>query len=550
MLNDLLQLDFVEPVLLIKNGNVHSKKSFFEKISSYPYRHLVYRLGSRIKKHQQQSLTQLPQRLVSVKSISCKTVKKGKYNEYFSEQDIATIRLHQPDFILRFGFNIIKGDILTLARYGVWSYHHGDEQKYRGGPPCFWEVYNNETSCGAILQRLTEKLDGGIILKKGYYEVTNHSWRQTLNSVYDLSSFFVRQVCTDIHYGHADYLTNTASSSTAKIYTYPGNFRTLAYSFKKVGRKINFHWNDLFKTEFWKIGVLKQEVQSVIKSGVTEKINWIQHEDKNSYLADVFGYEENGKLILVAEDYSYKDGKGKIRRIDFSTGEKRYVQTTANHYSYPFTFKHDEKKYILPECSTSGKISLYEIDSEGNWINEKILLTNVKAFDPSLVKWNNQWWLFFTRKEFHSSTCLFIFHSDQIDGPYHSHVNNPVKVDIGSARMAGNFVEQFGELYRLAQNCDGTYGKSVKAFKINALSATQFNEELLSELSIPDCQSCYKGFHTVSYSENHVFADIKYYRFCGVNFKRKLLKKLRLSKNQHILKLIILAICNNYEFNI
>jgi len=44
--------------------------------------------------------------------------------------------------------------------FGVWSWHHGDEDKYRGGPPAFWEIVNADPVTGALLQRLTERLDG------------------------------------------------------------------------------------------------------------------------------------------------------------------------------------------------------------------------------------------------------------------------------------------------------------------------------------------------------------------------------------------------------
>ena len=35
----------------------------------------------------------------------------------------------------------LRGEI---ARHGVWSYHHGDNRFYRGGPPGFWEVMEDQ----------------------------------------------------------------------------------------------------------------------------------------------------------------------------------------------------------------------------------------------------------------------------------------------------------------------------------------------------------------------------------------------------------------------
>ena len=73
--------------------------------------------------------------------LSCKATLRGKYSQYFTDGDVAAIRAHNLDFIIRFGFNIIRGEILRTAKYGVWSYHHDDLNKYRGSPACFWELY-------------------------------------------------------------------------------------------------------------------------------------------------------------------------------------------------------------------------------------------------------------------------------------------------------------------------------------------------------------------------------------------------------------------------
>src|SRR6266567_2602478 len=65
--------------------------------------------------------------------------------------------------------NILAGEILTAARYGVWSYHHGDNDFYRGGPPHFWELCERAPLSGVILQVLTEELDGGVVLCKSLF---------------------------------------------------------------------------------------------------------------------------------------------------------------------------------------------------------------------------------------------------------------------------------------------------------------------------------------------------------------------------------------------
>ena len=97
--------------------------------------------------------TDLSATFAAVPRVAC-TVRREGFSEYFSPADLDAIRTHDLDFVLRFGFGIIRGEILDVPRYGVWSFHHGDEARYRGTPPGFWEVSRQDPVSGAILQRL------------------------------------------------------------------------------------------------------------------------------------------------------------------------------------------------------------------------------------------------------------------------------------------------------------------------------------------------------------------------------------------------------------
>jgi folate-dependent phosphoribosylglycinamide formyltransferase PurN len=83
--------------------------------------------------------------------------------DIYSPETIDIIRKSNPDILLLVGgFGILKEPLLSLTRLGVLSYHHGDMRKYRGQPPAFWELYNNEKEMGITVQILTSGLDCGI----------------------------------------------------------------------------------------------------------------------------------------------------------------------------------------------------------------------------------------------------------------------------------------------------------------------------------------------------------------------------------------------------
>ena len=67
------------------------------------------------------------------------------------------------DVAIRFGFGLLRGDVLTAPAYGVLSFHPADIRRYRGlGPPKAF--LDGQDVMGVTLQRLTDDIDGGEIV--------------------------------------------------------------------------------------------------------------------------------------------------------------------------------------------------------------------------------------------------------------------------------------------------------------------------------------------------------------------------------------------------
>ena len=85
----------------------------------------------------------------------------------YDETTLNTIKSYELDVLLLIGgYGIVKESLLNLTPQGVLSYHHGNMRKYRGMPPVFWELYNNEKEVGVTLQKLTAGLDCGLPIKE------------------------------------------------------------------------------------------------------------------------------------------------------------------------------------------------------------------------------------------------------------------------------------------------------------------------------------------------------------------------------------------------
>ena len=79
----------------------------------------------------------------------------------YNEKDLQKIKSLNFNLLIRGGTGILKGEILKICKNGIISFHHGDNEFYRGSPPGFWEIINKEIRTGFIIQRLSEELDNG-----------------------------------------------------------------------------------------------------------------------------------------------------------------------------------------------------------------------------------------------------------------------------------------------------------------------------------------------------------------------------------------------------
>jgi hypothetical protein len=527
-LQELFSLDFVEPVLVIeefspiKKGSLKSKfkKLFGFKSLFYFYDRYVFNP----KVLQAQSSDEL---FFEVPIISCAVIKKG-VGEYFQKVDIDQIALYKPDIIIRFGFNILKGEILSVARYGVWSYHHGDEQKYRGGPAGFWEIINKDPVTGVILQKLTEELDAGVVLKKGFFKTEFKSYSDQFDDLFRQSVSWLKEACVELNIKGEDFINRKPSESTAPIYKFPTNSYMLRLFGVVLIEKIKFHYRELFLPEKWNIGILKQSIEDLVINPSNSSVGWISAEKRGIYNADPFGFSAFGRNYILYEDFDYKNNKGKISAIPIEGGEKEVLLETDYHLSYPYVFEHEGETFMIPESFQANKLILYKYNkSNGKWEDYCVLLEQMQVIDPSLIHHNEKWWLFCTLADKNPNTNLFLFYSDKLEGPYISHALNPVKTDIRSARPAGSIFFHDNDIIRPGQDCSETYGGAVVFNKICTINPFDYKEQEIGRLN-PEAEGKYKyGLHTISRLNGFTLVDGKTYEFSSSNFKRQLIRKIR-----------------------
>lgn len=515
--------------LIIQNADEPQSQGLLNKIKHYPYRRTLFRVWNRFffrpRSKYPADITELTK---DIPTIFCKPIIKG-ISTYFEEVDIQEIRNQNLDFILRFGFDIVRGEILNVAKYGIWSFHHDDERIVRGGPPGFWEFMKKIPSNGVILQRLTNSLDKGIILKRVNFRTILHSYKAHLDQLFFGAAILPLQVCKDVL--NTGDLKGEESNSNAPILYTPVNFKMIQYFWKSIYRRIAFHLNDLFRQEDWNVGFCETSIKNFIdcKDRESLDIHWFKKPKKNCYFADPFVIKTEKDTYIFFEWYSYPKGKADLAVALKSENFGKYHKLTnfKEHRSYPYVFEYESNIYCLPEANATNQVFLYRFDEEKLRLEkDTVLLEGFPIVDATLQFHDNKWFMYLVNQK-KSHTHLEIYCSDNLRGPYLPHDNNPIMIDCSKARPAGKIFTYNEKMIRPSQNCTEHYGQSITLEEIELLTDKRFVTKEFGHV-LPIENSDYKeGIHTINSDDNIVVFDGKRFVFTFSGFKQQLKQKLR-----------------------
>lgn len=459
----------------------------------------------------------------------------------FSREELGRIGALRPDVLLRFGFGIIRGELLDLPTHGVWSYHHGDEEKYRGGPPGFWEIMQGDPVTGAILQRITDKLDGGLVLRKGWFQTIDHSLSETVDTVLTHSAPWAAEVCRDLLQGDTDAARGVPSDTEAPVLRYPDNLTFLRFLARQARNKVRFHRAQLRKHEEWNVGVLHQPIHHLLEERPSLNIQWLPAPSPGAFRADPFGYHgPDGQLFMLYERYDRATGKGDIHRLrpkrDNVIKRSRPMLTLPSHLSYPYVVSTEDEQgapvvYVIPENAASGGVDLYRVDAGNEGLELVQRLLDVPLYDPTVFRHDGRWWMLGTVAPL-TNVHLMAFHAPALTGPWTAHAGNPIKTDIRSARPAGTPFVHEGVLYRPGQDSSSTYGHRVVIHRVLRLTPHAFEEEPVRTVGPVRACAWNKGMHTISAMGEITLVDGKRYVHSPVQEKRVRREKLERLKHR------------------
>ena len=518
ILEKLQNSNFCDIELIIEKANSNSlDKSFYIKHFLY----LVYKkidqflFNRRINYLKQISIKEFTN---SIDKLSVE-VNQKKYFDYFKDDDISKIKEYKLDVILRFGFNILKSDILHVAKYGIWSFHHADNNINRGGPPAFWEVMNKNLKTGVILQRLNDDLDNGFIIDRTWTMTDSASVFRNLNIISWKSHIIMIRNLEKL-YNNRDIFFNIEAKELSfyshPLYMLPTNKEMILNSIGILSNYIKLFNSKFLDNKRWHIRY-KENINKSFEMSLF-RYKTLKAPSKDLFWADPFVIDKDNISFLFFEEYDYSLKKGHLSVMEYDLKTKSFLTPKIiidekYHLSYPFIFEKDSEYYIIPESHENKTIDLYKcIKFPYCWKKEKTLLGDIIAVDTTPFFYNNKWWIFtnvIKEQDFPHHDDMYLYYCDDIlNDKWISHPKNPIVSDVSNARCAGKIFEHNGDIYRPSQNCEGHYGKSININKIVILNEFEYKEKKIDEIT-SDFDDDLDSIHTFNFSNNMSVVDGK-----------------------------------------
>jgi len=454
-------------------------------------------------------------------------------SDYFPEDHIRQIQDLGLDVLFRIGFRIIRGEILLRgARFGIWSFHHGDIRNYRGQPSGFWEFMEGEGSVGAVLQVLTEDLDGGHVLARASGPARNAlTWGSILNRLYWHASEMLPKCLHLLAQGGESAFQSMVKSNARLVSVHdrplrlkPGNLPAIRASSRIMWGLVKVLLKRLITRPLERLNLLSG-TQWAILIGKTEQLgphgfslNMRKHQMLRPPVghswADPFILHHEGRAFLFFEDFPHRTGTGHISwmELDESLHPKAMGVALEEpfHLSFPNVFAHDGDYYMVPESRAARQVRLYRcLEFPARWEFHSVMLEATSAADTTLLQHEGLWWLFTSSSSAWATADhgLFIYFSASLFGPWTPHPCNPVTQDVDTTRPAGRVFHSNGRLIRPAQ-ISTEYGWGVSLLEITKLNERAFEERRIDRIE-PGWKPGIHGVHSFNISQGIIATDCK-----------------------------------------
>ncbi len=423
--------------------------------------------------------------LNTIPTLKVKPKRDGD-SDIFSIEDSQKVKEFNLDVILKHGFKNISGEILNVAKKGIWILIHGNHSK-KSDSSGFWEILKKEPVVEVILLQLSKKSSKFRLIDVAYFNRHKYSFVETnfkvlefsvsllLKNLRKLNKEDVLVAKEEIYLNERSNLprlsailkyqlifyTNLGKSFYEKVQGFFGKYATRWTIFIGDG---NFLDADLSK------------IVSVKKP-------------KDEFWADPFLYSYKGESYIFFEKFPFATQRGIIScgRIEGrNLVDIKDVLQLPYHLSYPFIFEEESEIFMMPETNANNRLEIYKcIQFPDKWELYKTAFEGERVADSFFYTDElKQKWLFLNKSSDSVTSFdneLYIYRIDSINlNKIEAHKQNPIHIDSRVARNGGAIFSHKGEIYRPSQrNVDGIYGKALNINQIEKLTIDEYIEKTI-----------------------------------------------------------------------
>jgi hypothetical protein len=421
------------------------------------------------------------------------TITKQGSREHFDAATIETLAADRLDVLFRFGFGIIDGDILRSAAHGVWSFHHGDSERYRGAPPGLWELIEGNAESGAVLQVLSAELDAGGVIGRGIFE-TQRGLSATKNRLRpywgttDLAIVALHRLHRDGWPGVAALMVPIPTYRGArKIYKAPHNMELARWVMQSgaqwatsrvLGRRpIDQEWELAIRP--LGSGALGDGASYTPLAGAAGR-----------FFADPCAVHDGDTTWVFFEDWRWDIRRGHISVGRISPAgelvDVRPVMVPNSHLSFPHVFQHAGSWYMVPESIETHEVALWRATQFPDVWTKECVLYHGDAVDTTLHRGEDGWHVFTSLVEPRSGAmwhCLFGMR--EFGEPWTWHPASPLSTTLHGIRAAGPLVTLGDQLIRPVQDSRLGYGIGLEWRAVTSLTSEHLMETVMDALRPP-----------------------------------------------------------------
>ncbi len=289
--------------------------------------------------------------------------------------------------------------------------------------------------------------------------------------------------------------------------------------------KLSNYISNYIKETKYNIGFVEDDL-SAIMEGKSIKINWLKHNYKDRWFADPFIMDiTDNEIIVLVEEWYDPIQRGRISKLTinkttYQLQDLKVMIDSGSHLSFPAIERKADGLYIHPENSEHNCLEEYKYNSTKD-IFEKIPLplSTLPLTDSICNDFFGEHLMFSTKLPDANGKELGIYYWNKDKHQYV--IKEYYYFEENLARMAGNFYEYKGNMYRPAQVCIKSYGDAVSIQKVTHNNGRwNFKEVRRLYSPHPDLDI---GFHTFNIYKDTIVVDALGYRRAKLcHFLRKI----------------------------